>query len=125
MYHLCHYASTYIYQARGWHSKMLSIFGKNCLLQPFQTAGANLSMCCKPCNLCAGKYLLQKGLVIRQNTITAAAQEKLFPNRAALVHFYVDADSFDRERRVLSCLPPGKHTPGQLHLGSTEQAQVP
>lgn len=71
----------------------------------------------------AGKYTLQQGVVAGQATITCAAQEKLFPNRAALCHFYVDAADFDRERRLLERLTPGpgapsKHVPGypEFHL---------
>ncbi len=55
--------------------------------------------------------MLQLGVVAGQATITAAAQEKLFPNRAALCHFYVDVADFDRERLLLDRLT--KHVPGQ------------
>ncbi len=66
----------------------------------------------------AGKYMLQQAVVAGQATITCGAQEKLFPNRAALCHFYVDAADFDRERRLLERLTPGpgapsKHVPGE------------
>ena len=60
--------------------------------------------------------MLQQGVAAGQGTITAAAQEKLFPNRAALCHFYVEATDFDRERRLLERLTPPKHVPGQLPL---------
>lgn len=69
-------------------------------------------------NVRAGKYVLQQGVVAEQATITAAAQEKLFPNRAALCHFFVDATDFDKERRLLERLIPAKHVPGQAPFQS-------
>ena len=71
--------------------------------------------------------MLQQGVVAGQATITCAAQEKLFPNRAALCHFYVDAADFDREHRLLERLTPGpgapsKHVPGEVlfHIRSLQ-----
>jgi hypothetical protein len=70
----------------------------------------------KPWYPCAGKYALQHCVAAGQGKITAAAQEKLFPNRAALCHFYVEATDFDRERRLLERLTPPKHVPGHFPL---------
>ena len=60
--------------------------------------------------------MLQQGVVAGQATVTAAAKEKLFHNRAALCHFFVDAADFERERRVLEHLTPAKHVPGWAQL---------
>lgn len=62
--------------------------------------------------VCAGKYVLQQGAVTGQATITVAAKEKLFPNRGAVVRFFVEAADFERERRTLDRLPSAQHVPG-------------
>lgn len=54
-----------------------------------------------------------------QASITVAAKEKLFPNRGAIVRFFVEAGAFERERRALDRLPSGQHVPGEQNALDT------
>jgi hypothetical protein len=65
------------------------------------------------CAAAAGKYVLRQGAVTGQATITVQAQERLFPNRAAVCRFFVEAGDYNRERRALDRVPAGVHTPGE------------